>query len=144
LDFIGEIQPPSSGQHRWILTTTDYFTKCIEAIPTKNATDKVIINFLEENIFSRFGHLRKLITDNAQAFKYFSMIELCEIYNVTLAHSTTYYPQGNELAKSSNKTLIRIIKKLLAENKKGWNSKLKYDLCADRVSTKNSIGTSPF
>jgi hypothetical protein len=27
LDFIGEIHPASSGQHRWILTTTDFFTK---------------------------------------------------------------------------------------------------------------------
>ena len=27
LDFIGEINPASSSQHRWILTTTNYFTK---------------------------------------------------------------------------------------------------------------------
>jgi hypothetical protein len=27
LDFIGEIHPPSSGQHRWILKATDYFMK---------------------------------------------------------------------------------------------------------------------
>lgn len=27
LDFIGEIHPPSSGQHRWILLATNYFTK---------------------------------------------------------------------------------------------------------------------
>nr|KUM48001.1 hypothetical protein ABT39_MTgene4996 [Picea glauca]QHR86575.1 hypothetical protein Q903MT_gene578 [Picea sitchensis] len=27
--FIGEIHPPSSGQHRWILTTTNYFTKWV-------------------------------------------------------------------------------------------------------------------
>jgi hypothetical protein len=32
LDFIGEIHPASSGQHRWILTATDYFTKWIEAV----------------------------------------------------------------------------------------------------------------
>ena len=35
LDFIGEIHPPSSGQHRWILTATDYFTKWIETIPCR-------------------------------------------------------------------------------------------------------------
>jgi hypothetical protein len=29
LDFIGEIHPASSGQHMWILTATDYFTKWI-------------------------------------------------------------------------------------------------------------------
>ena len=43
LDFIGEINPTSSGQHRWILTATDFFTKWVEAIPTRNVTDKVII-----------------------------------------------------------------------------------------------------
>jgi hypothetical protein len=48
LDFIGEIHPPSSGQHRWILTTTDYFTKWIEVVPTRSASHKVVINFLED------------------------------------------------------------------------------------------------
>ena len=33
LDFVGEINPSSSGQHKWILTGTDYFTKWIEVIP---------------------------------------------------------------------------------------------------------------
>ena len=46
LDFIGEINPNSSGQHKWILTTTDYFTKWIEAIPTRRATETVIMDFL--------------------------------------------------------------------------------------------------
>ena len=35
LDFIGEIHPASFGQHRWILTVTYYFTKWIEAAPTR-------------------------------------------------------------------------------------------------------------
>ena len=43
LDFIGEINPSSYGQHKWILTTTDYFTKWIEAIPTWRDTYNVII-----------------------------------------------------------------------------------------------------
>jgi hypothetical protein len=68
LDFIGEIHPASSGQHRWILTTTDYFTKWIEAIPTRNALHKVIIGFLED-IIARFGCPKKIITDNVASFK---------------------------------------------------------------------------
>jgi hypothetical protein len=58
LDFIGEIHPPSSGQHRWILTATDYFTKWIEAIPTRSASHRVIIGFLED-IMARFGCLEQ-------------------------------------------------------------------------------------
>jgi hypothetical protein len=35
LDFIGEIHPPSSRQHRFVLVATDYFTKWTEAVPLK-------------------------------------------------------------------------------------------------------------
>ena len=63
---------------------------------------------------------------------------------IQLVHSTSYYPQGNGLAESSNKSLIRIIRKLLEINQKRWDSKLKFALWADRVTNKISIGTSPF
>jgi hypothetical protein len=144
LDFIGEINPHSSAQHKWILTTTDYFTKWVEAIPTRRATDSVVIDFLEENILSRFGCPRKIVTDNAQAFKSMAMISFCQKYNIVLGHSTTYYPQGNGLAESSNKSLINIIKKVLNENKRSWHVHLKYALWANQIGTKKSIGTSPF
>ena len=35
LDFIEEMNPHSSGQHRWILFAIDYFKKWIDAIPTR-------------------------------------------------------------------------------------------------------------
>ena len=144
LDFISEIHPPSSGQHKWILTATDYFTKWIEAIPTRQATDSVIISFIESNILSRFECPHKIITDNAATFKSKKMISFCHKYHITLGHSTAYYPQGNGLAESSNKSLINIIKKLLQDNKNRWNKKLVYAIWADRLTTKKSIGTSPY
>lgn len=118
LDFIREIHPTSSAQHKWILIATDYFTKWIEAIPTKQATNMVIIQFLESNILSRFGCPSKIITNDAVAFKSKKMIDFCSKYNITLGHSTTYYPQGNGLAESSNKSLVNIIKKLLEQIRK--------------------------
>jgi len=136
LDFIGEIHPPSSGQHRWILTATDYFTKWIEAIPCRQSNDSVIIGFLETNILSRFGCPEKIITDNAVAFKSKKMISFCSKYHITLGHSTAYYPQGNGLAESSNKSLINSIIKSLEENKKNWHKKLTNALWADRLTTK--------
>lgn len=86
----------------------------------------------------------KIITDNAQAFKSKKMINFCHQYHITLGHSTTYYPQGNGLAESSNKSIVRIIKRVLQENKKDWNLKMKYALWADIICTKRSIGTSPY
>eukprot|EP00253_Pinus_taeda_P034355 PITA_34355 len=144
LNFIGEIHPSSSGQHKWILTATDYFTKWIEAIPCRQANDSTIIQFLESNILSRFGCPEKIITDKAAAFKSKKKINFCHEYHITLGHSTTYYPQGNGLAESSYKSLINIIKKLLEENKKNWHRKLTNALWAERLSTKKSIGMSPY
>eukprot|EP00253_Pinus_taeda_P004884 PITA_04884 len=144
LNFIGEIHPSSSGQHKWILTATDYFTKWIEAIPCIQANESTIIQFLESNILSRFGCPEKIITDNTVAFKSKNIINFYHKFHITLGHSTTYYPQGNGLAKSSNKSLIYIIKKLLEKNKKNWHRKLTNALWADRISTKKSIGMSPY
>eukprot|EP00253_Pinus_taeda_P025311 PITA_25311 len=144
LDFIREIHPSSSGQHKWILTTTDYFTKWIEAIPCRQANDSIIMQFLETNTLSRFGCPENIITDNAAAFKSKRMINFFHKYHITLGHSIAYYPQGNGLAKSSNKSLINIIKKVLEENKKNWHKKLVNAPWADRLTTKRSIGMSPY
>eukprot|EP00253_Pinus_taeda_P001701 PITA_01701 len=107
LDFVGEIHPTSSNQRRWILTATNYFTKCVETIPVKNATDSVVIKFIEENILSRFGFPTQIVTDNATTFSSVKMIEFCHKYQILLHHSTPYYPQGNGLAESSNKSLVK-------------------------------------
>jgi transposase InsO family protein len=119
LDFIGEIHPPYSNQHKWIRVATDYFTKWIEAIPTRNVNHTIIINFLQENIFSIFGCPKRIVIDNAIVFNDKHLVKLCEEMGIQLVHSTSYYPKGNGLAKSSNKILVRIIKKFLKQNTKG-------------------------
>ena len=100
----------------------------MEAIPTKNANHQVVIKFLNENIFTRFGCPTKLVTNNAAAFKAKELMDMIESMGIQVVHSTSYYPQGNGLVESSNKSLVRVIKKLLENNKKCWDSKLKFAL----------------
>ena len=126
------------------MIATNYFTKWIEAIPTRRAIDAVIMNFLENNILARFGCPRRTVTDNVTYFKSKNMISFYHKYHISLNHSIAYYPQGNGLEKYSNKSLVRIIKKLLEENKRDWHTKLKYALWDDKIITKRAIGMSPF
>jgi transposase InsO family protein len=112
-------------------------------MPTRSASHKVIISFLED-IVARFGCPNRIVTDNAASFRDEPWIQFCEQFGIALIHSTPYYPQGNGLAESSNKSLIKIIKILLEDNKKASDSKLKFSLWVDRVTTKRSLGVSPF
>ena len=91
MDFIGEINTNSLGHHKWILTATNYFTKWIEAIPTRRATNAVIIDFPENNILARFGCTKRIVTDNAAGFKSKKMIKFYHKYHISLNHSIAYY-----------------------------------------------------
>ena len=82
--------------------------------------------------------------DNSQAFKSAKFVNFCQRNNILLGHSTAYYLQGNGMAESSKKTLVRILKKTINENQKKWDSQLKFALWANRVTTKRSIGKSPY
>ena len=76
----------------WILTATDYFTKWVEVVPTRQAIDAMIIEFLISNIMSRFGCPRKIVTNNARAFTSTKLVKFCSDYNIILSHSNAYYP----------------------------------------------------
>jgi hypothetical protein len=39
---------------------------------------------------------------------------------------------------------MNILKKVVEENKKSWDSKLKYAVWVDRITTKTSTGKTPF
>ena len=54
LDFIGQINPPSSKGHRFVLVATDCFTKWTEIVPLKNMTHREVIEFITEHIIHRF------------------------------------------------------------------------------------------
>jgi hypothetical protein len=68
LDIIGEITPSSSKLHKYILTTTEFFTRWVEAIPLTHVNEKVVIQFIEQRLITRFGVPSVLVFDNATYF----------------------------------------------------------------------------
>lgn len=65
-------------------------------------------------------------------------------HNIYLSTSSNYYPQGNGLAESSNKNLIRIMRRTIEDNQRAWHKRLKTALWADRITPQRLIGNSPF
>eukprot|EP00253_Pinus_taeda_P009215 PITA_09215 len=144
LDIIGEITPNSSKQHKYILTIADYFTKWVEAIPLKTTNSEAIIEFIDQFIITRFGVSNALVFDNASYFSANAMFDFAIKRGFKLKYSANYYPQGNGLAESTNKNLIKIIKRSIEQNHKNWHKSLIFALWADRITHKASIGSSLF
>jgi hypothetical protein len=113
----------------------------VEAITTKREIEEVVMNFLKE--ITIFGVPAKITTDNTKDFSSVTL-EFCFKYGIILSHSSNYYPRGNALAELSNKNIMNIVKKIVGENKKTWDGKIKYALWLDHTTTKNSTGKTHF
>ena len=68
LDVIGYITLSSLKQHRYILTAKNYFTKWVEAIPLTHVNEKVVIQFIEQQLITRLGMPFVLVFYNSAYF----------------------------------------------------------------------------
>ena len=93
---------------------------------------------------TRFGVSISLVFDNDTYFSSIILTAFAHEKGIKLHYSVNYYPQGNGLAKSTNKNLIRILKKAMIENQRSWHSALPNALWDDRVTPKSAIGMSPY
>ena len=66
IDFMGPFSP--SFGHEYILVTMDYVSKWIEAIATRTNDHKVVLKFIQKNIFLRFGIPKAIISDGGSHF----------------------------------------------------------------------------
>jgi transposase InsO family protein len=124
LDFIGQIHPPIWKGHCFVLVAIDYFTKWTEVVPLMNMTHKEVIEFIMEHIIHRCGISQTLVIDQGTSFISGQVIEFTKLYKIKWLNSSPYYAQANGQAESSNKTLIKLIKKKIEDNPRRWHEVL--------------------
>jgi hypothetical protein len=116
IDLIGQIYPPSSKGHNFVLVATYYFTKWVEAIPLKVVTSANMIEFIKEHIIYRFGIPQTITIDQGKMFTSKEFEDFAANIGFKLINSSPYYAQANRQAETSNQILIKLIKKKISEN----------------------------
>ena len=104
LDFVGPISP-MSRKNKYILVCTDYVTRWVEAKPLFRDIEKPIVEFIYEEIFTRFGVPREIVTDQGTQFTSKLMKELTTKYAIRHCKYSPYHPQANGQVESTNKVL---------------------------------------
>jgi transposase InsO family protein len=75
----------------------------------------VTARFIYENILTRFGCPLYLVSDQGTHFINEAIQYLTDHYLIKHRTSTTYYPQGNGQAESSNKFIGTLLTKLISD-----------------------------
>ena len=81
LDFVGPISPMSCKK-KYILVFTDYVTKWVEDKAFSRAIDKSVVKFIYEEIFTRFGVPREIVTEQGSQFTSKLMKKLTTKYRI--------------------------------------------------------------
>lgn len=68
IDYVGEVHPKSSKGMTYIVVATEYLTKWAEAKAVRTDTSPNAAIFLYENIISRFGCPKILVSDRGTHF----------------------------------------------------------------------------
>jgi hypothetical protein len=122
----------------------DYFTRWYEVVTLKMVNTNPVLSFMNSYIITRFKIPECLVFYNASYFSSLDKNVFAQEKGIKLKYSSSYYPQGNGLSKSTNKNLINIIKMTVLENHKNWHNALHNALWADRVTPKAFVGNSSF
>jgi hypothetical protein len=144
IDLIGQIYPPSSKGHKFVLVAIDYFTKWVEAIPIKTVTTGNMIDFVNEHIAYRFGIPQTITTDQGSQLTSGKFEEYANSLGIKILNSSPYYAQANGQAEAANKGIFKLIKCKIDESHKRWHTVLNEALWAYRMACHEATKVSPY
>ena len=116
INFMGPF-PPSFG-FVYILVAVDYVSKWVEAQATRINDHKVVVKFVKEYIFYRYGTPRALISDGWSHFCHRSFEVLLRKYSMTHKVATPYHPQISGQVEVSNREIKSIHEKTIRPGRK--------------------------
>jgi transposase InsO family protein len=142
IDFMGPFKNSHGFEH--ILVMVDYVSKWVETMPCRKASTEESITMIKSMIFPRFGTPRIMISGGGTHFTAKNSKKCKSKLGIELRISTTYHPQTNGQAETSNRQLKSILNKTIEKGGKDWSNKLDGALWAYRMAFKTPIGMTTY
>ena len=108
------------------------------------AIEKLVVEFIYEEIFTRFGVPREFVTDQGSQFTSKLMKELTTKYGIRHWKYSPYHPQANGQVESTNKVLESILTKTIHLHHKYWQIDSWRPYLSYRITWRNTTGNTPY
>jgi transposase InsO family protein len=142
---VGPINPPAkrSGA-RYIITAKEYLTRSAEASLVKDCITETTTHFPFEQVISRFGCPRILMSYQGTHFINSTIKAMTEEFELNHQKSTPYHPQDNGTMEAFNKILENALMKICNVNRDDWDLKIPTSIVGiqdhmQEIDRKNSI-----
>ena len=142
-DCCGPFVQTSRG-NRYLVVFTDMCTRWCEAFAVPDIEAKTIAKLLVDEIISRHGAPRKLLTDRGSNYKSSLLKEVCALMGTHKIFTTAYHPQCDGLVERFNGSLVQSISMYVDSNQKNWDENLSAVLFGYRSAPSDTTGESPF
>ena len=136
--------PKTKRGNRYAIVFVEYLTKWPEVYAAADQTAPTIAKLLVEEIISRHGVPRQLLSDRGPSFLSKLMYEVCQLLGVTKINTSAYHPQTDGLVERFNRTLTDMLSKSVVPGTQEWDVRLPYVLFAYRSTLQSSTRESPF
>ena len=97
--------PQTCCGNKHILVVVDHFTKWCEAFATPDQKASTVAPLLVSYIFSHFGPLAVLHSDQGHNFESTLLHEICNFMGITKTRNTSYHPQCDGQTERQNQTI---------------------------------------
>jgi transposase InsO family protein len=122
IDFVGPINPPGKPTRaRYIINAIEYLTKWVEARVVKGCSETTTVCFIFDEIITRFGCPKILMSDQGTHFINKTVEALTEEFAVHHQKSTPYHPQANGTVQAFNRILETALMKICSVNRDDWD-----------------------
>ena len=112
--------PQSTSGHEWLLVVSDHFTKFAQAFPVRNNSAVTLAKKVMDEYICRFGCFEGLQSDQGANVEGAVFRGLCDLIDEPKTSTTPYHPQRNGQVEILNKSLVKILCKLISDYRRDW------------------------